>query len=98
MKQFRHGDVFLEQVANPSRQGRRYQQDNVLAEGEATGHAHRVTGDFLLYDLDGTLYLRTKGSATLVHEEHAQIALPRGTFKVTLQREWSPEGWTRVLD
>ena len=98
MNQFRHGDVYLEQVATPSHQGRIPRTSNILAEGEATGHAHRVTGDALLYELDGALYLRTGGDTALVHEEHARIPLPTGTFRVTLQRQWSPKGWHRVAD
>lgn len=34
----------------------------------------------------------------LRHEEHPAIGLPRGTYKVRRQREYTPEGWTRVMD
>lgn len=98
MNQFRHGDVFLEQVATPGLKGRHYKRDNVVAEGEATGHAHRAVGDALLYQHEGSLYLRTRRDAALVHEEHARLPLPAATFRVTLQREWSPEGWVQVID
>ena len=98
MKQYRHGDVYLEQVATPSRKGRQYQPSNLIAEGEATGHAHRAVGDFLLYQLNDVLYLRARKNTALIHEEHARIPLPPGTFKVTLQREWHAEGWSQVLD
>ena len=91
MKQFRHGDVFLQEVATPDRKGRKYRNDNLVAEGEATGHAHRATGDYLLYELDGSLYLKARSQTALVHEEHARIALPKGTFRVVLQREWTAD-------
>ena len=99
MKQYRHGDVFLEQVASPSgQQALSYRKSNLVAEGEATGHAHRAEGDFALYEVDGTLYLRAGQTTALTHEEHARIPLPEGTFRVRLQRQWTAEGWTRVAD
>ena len=51
----------------------RKRKDRILAEGEATGHAHRVTVD--VYDTkDGTREFM--GSTTVTHEEHRPIALP----------------------
>ena len=46
---------------------------NVLAEGEATGHAHRVTVPVY----EGELGTREfAGPTTLGHEEHGPIQLP----------------------
>lgn len=44
-EQYRHGDVFLERIeCLPSIQETEYikEKDNILLEGEVTGHAHRV--------------------------------------------------------
>ena len=99
MKQYRHGDVFLEQVSPLSdRTARSYRKSNLVAEGEATGHAHRATGDFALYEADGVLYLRAGQGTALTHEEHARISIPEGTFRIRIQREWTAEGWTTVAD
>ena len=66
----------------------------ILAEGEATGHAHAVVADNaeLVESPDGTLYLIVGGDceAALVHEEHDTIPLWPGTFEVRRQREYVP--------
>ena len=71
-----------------------------LAEGEVTGHSHRISdGQAELRQDGGTLYLRvTSGTATLSHEEHRQIQIPEGTWIVRIQREYEPEGWQYVED
>ncbi len=66
----------------------------VLAEGEATGHAHAVLADEaqLAEALDGSLYLLVggQGSPALVHEEHDTIPLSPGSYEVRRQREYVP--------
>jgi hypothetical protein len=37
-------------------------------------------------------------SATVTHEEHGPITLPRGTYRVWRQREYSPEAIRVVRD
>lgn len=64
----------------------------VLAEGEATGHAHRVTGDnAVLYETDDptTLTLDAPHGGTVSHEEHAaQPILFHGLNERKIVREW----------
>lgn len=71
---------------------------NVLAEGEATGHAHRIETpiqvfshrktltpskpDFQLYEKNGTLYLHLEAEATVVHEEHKPVTLEPGDWEI----------------
>lgn len=108
MKQmhFRQGDVLVEAVASipPSakvkaREGGRV----VLAHGEVTGHAHAIAAPnatlFSLLD-DGAeeLYLEADGTVHLRHEEHAEIEIPGGLYRVTRQREYSPEAIRNVAD
>ena len=71
-----------------------------LAEGEVTGHAHRITeGDAELYEHEGALFLHIEsGSALLTHEEHKTVELPMGDYEINIQREYSPEGWRYVSD
>jgi hypothetical protein len=58
----------------------------VLAYGEATGHAHVVTGDRVSLlcppDDPGTLYLMVEGYGRLGHDEHGPIPVPAGTYRV----------------
>lgn len=71
-----------------------------LAEGEATGHRHRITqGKAELYEHAGMLYLKVLShTALLTHEEHQPIAIPKGDWMVRIQREYEPEGWRYVAD
>lgn len=72
----------------------------VLAEGEATGHRHAFYGggvtlfrdDGLARDIPPDLYIGhiqiNTPSASLCHEEHDTIVLPKGTYRIRRQREF----------
>ena len=73
----------------------------VIAEGEATGHAHRLAGTFTWYrddalarDIPQGLYMghvQVQGpAARLTHEEHAPLALQEGTYRMRRQRQLEP--------
>jgi hypothetical protein len=97
---WRQGDVFIAPIpAVPKGAARR--PGVVLVEGELTGHSHRLArpdaGELL--ERGGNLYLRVLAdSATIIHQEHRAITLPRGTYRVWGQREYSPDEIRRVLD
>ena len=64
---------------------------------------YRVVIRFQLCGLDRfpfrQLFVRVLADAVrVVHEEHQPITLPRGTYRVWGQREYSPEAIRRVLD
>ena len=72
-----------------------------IAEGEATGHSHRLAGAFTWYrddalarDVPDGLYvghLQVLGpAAQLTHEEHGPIALNEGTYRLRRQRQLEP--------
>lgn len=63
----------------------------VLAQGEATGHAH-VVADPLAQVLraDGRRLVVLPQDALVVHEEHAALRLPAATYEVRIQREYEP--------
>lgn len=103
---FRQGDVLLVEVdripddamAQP-RSGR-----IVLAEGEATGHAHAIhERDARTFTHEGERFLLTRSKAQLVHEEHGPIDVPAGAWRIVVQREYEPSPdsevrWRRVVD
>ena len=97
---YRHGDVLVSGVETiPTEAVRR--PHLVLAEGEMTGHSHRIgeAGSAQLYQLEGVMYLRILApSATLVHQEHGPISLPQGDYRVWRQREYSPQEIRLVRD
>jgi len=71
----------------------------VLAEGEATGHKHELTGG-LVYEYQGELYFRVseQEKVSLVHPEHKPVEFTSGEYKVVKQREYVPNGWRNVQD
>jgi len=70
----------------------------VLAEGEATGHAHVVLGrarlvrtaSALSRQSSGRTHLVVEEPANLVHDEHDSIGLLPGVYEVHRQREYVP--------
>ncbi len=100
MPLYRHGDLLVASVELlPS--DLRPLQHLVLAEGELTGHSHRVAepDSARLYQSHSELYLRViEDRATLIHQEHGPIALPRGLYRVWRQREYSPAEIRTVRD
>jgi hypothetical protein len=97
---WRQGDVLIFAVdAIP--QGAARRRDCVLAEGELTGHSHRIDqpGTAELYEHKAMLYLRILASeAKVVHQEHGPITLSRGLYAVRQQREYSPQAIRPVCD
>jgi hypothetical protein len=105
---YRQGDVLLVPVdpaqlpARPAREERDQQGRLVLANGEATGHAHVVAAPTaeLLTDPDEVerRFLVLATHALLTHEEHASVPLPAGTYQVVRQREYTPMANRDVFD
>ena len=90
---WRHGDVFIAAIKSLP-DGIRKRPQPVLAYGELTGHSHRIADPDTaeMYEAgDGSLFLDvTAESATVIHQEHKPIALPRGYYRVWQQREYAP--------
>lgn len=86
--QFRHGDLLLERIDSIPKAAKKRNSD-VILEGEATGHAHRLIGGAVL-DLEGQAFVTVPKTATVVHEEHNTITLPPGDYAVIRQREYNP--------
>ena len=97
MKMIRHGDVQLIRVAALPAEAKAV-KGLVLAEGEATGHAHRVDLGDLFRTQDGKLYLRVEKLSKLSHEEHKTVALKPGIYHVVQKRQYNPDGWETVRD
>jgi hypothetical protein len=97
MRPIRQGDVILLPVQQS--QGQKLPH-LTLAEGEVTGHKHRISqGEAQLYEQAGTLYLCVLSeTALLTHEEHQAIQIPQGSWMVRIQREYEPQGWRYVAD
>jgi hypothetical protein len=109
---YAQGDLLIERVDDLEPSGTGLSPDAtgafVLAEGELTGHRHaifeRVTmfrDDALARDVPGGLYIghvKVESPATVRHQEHAPIALGKGTYRVRRQRELEPRDAVIVAD
>lgn len=98
---YRHGDVLILD-AQPLPTKARRRMSNVVAEGEATGHAHRlVAGE--VWEEAGNVFLVAKDGAALTHEEHARLSLAptpaKTAYPAIIQREYDDEKeWRQVAD
>jgi hypothetical protein len=74
----------------------------ILAHGEVTGHAHMIEDEAatLYIDEAGELFLQVDGDkpVKLTHQEHATQVIEPGIYKVSRQREYSPEAVRKVQD
>ena len=96
----RQGDVYLATVVEVPSQAVLVPH-HVLAEGEATGHAHRIleTERAKIWEFQGQRYLEVREAAvTLVHDEHAAITIGPGYYRFWQQREYTPRGIEVVRD
>lgn len=86
---YRQGDLLLRRVfALP--ENLRPRQSEILAEGETTGHRHRLVGQAQILDGEDGEYLRVNEKSVLVHEEHNEVKLDAGFYKVIHEREFDP--------
>lgn len=101
---YAQGDILVEQIDAPVFSGEFVPTENgstVVAEGEATGHHHRLFGTFNWYrddalarDIPDGLYIGhvqvLPPAAQLTHEEHAPIHLKQGFYRLRRQRQLEP--------
>jgi hypothetical protein len=86
MEVYRQGDLVIRKLAKTDA-GDVQEHESILARGEVTGHAHRLTGGE--WRCNGrTLVVITY--ALLEHEEHSTIRLPSGVYEIFRQRELDP--------
>lgn len=97
---YRHGDVIIKQIEKKPTKAKKL-DTLILAEGEATGHYHRISeGEAALYSYDDKKYLEIQSEiGLLTHEEHKALELPHGTYEIIIQREYDDEQeWRNVID
>lgn len=96
---YQQGDVIVEKVSKIK--GKKLNH-LTLAYGEHTGNHHTITeGKAELYDYEGTLFLRVNSKeATLIHQEHNIVTLPKGDYKVrrVKEKDWVSEEIRNVRD
>lgn len=98
--QFRHGDVMIASVKKIPKDAKKL-KTNIVVRGEITGHAHRLSDltACQLFSCEESLYLDVSGNfVKIVHEEHKEIEIPKGQYRIWVQREYTPAAIRRVVD
>ncbi|MBD3352496.1 MAG: hypothetical protein GF364_13490 [Candidatus Lokiarchaeota archaeon] len=88
MELYRQGDVLIVKIEKLPNFTRMMNSD-IIVEGEATGHAHRLKNGWLYTD-GRDLFISAQADTEIVHEEHDTIPLDAGLYKVIRQREYIP--------
>jgi hypothetical protein len=101
-KVYRQGDVLICRV-DKIPDGLIKTKRVTLAFGEVTGHHHTIESGAVGYaekDENGlaSFFEVTKDVATLTHQEHEAIELPKGTYESSIQVEYTPQAIRRVAD
>ena len=99
MKVYRQGDVGIVINAKINSENLVEKTDKIVAHGEVTGHAHRLSNKNVqlfvdeafekAFDAAREMQIKAFSPVELKHEEHEGIVLPIGDHKVTIQREFS---------
>lgn len=106
-EQLRQGDILLTRIDDPSKvsfKGYKQKPNGCVAEGEVTGHAHRlqVNSKATLFENENDvldMMIEVKDApAEITHEDHGTLNVPAGVWDVTLQEEYTPEKMRRVVD
>jgi hypothetical protein len=85
---YQQGDVMIKPVDKVPEGGTRV-SGAVLAEGEATGHRHAAVGEGVaILEHNGVRYLDAPSGATIIHDEHKEIAIPPGQYQIGIVREY----------
>ena len=106
MKIYRHGDLLLIKVSEKPKGEFKKSKDNVLLEGEASNHFHRLNSKTAVIEKtiptkenDWNIgWFNLVETTPLSHEEHETIDLPAGIYKFFCQREYDPAEERRVID
>lgn len=104
MKTIRHGDIPLHKI-DKLPEGLievKHKGEYVLAEGETTGHMHRLrSNDMKVYtDSFGERYLVMGEIGEVSHEEHKTLKVGKGIYRVGKEREvdWFSQSVRKVID
>ena len=106
LNQIRQGDVLLIATAISRPKGLKAKRQVILAEGEMTGHAHRLTASKVFeWSQNGQRYVQVAGETPgeIDHEEHdpnpAAVVAPNVTYRIVPQQEWDLSGqWRKIVD
>lgn len=102
---YEHGDVTIRKIDTLPENVKAIMAKNgffVLAEGETTGHMHRIAQreSVEMMEAQGRVFLRVAQPVDLVHEEHKTMTIDPGIYEIDRVKEYDPfaEEIRRVQD
>lgn len=98
----RQGDVLItrvDSIPSDAKELPRAKRGIILAEGEVTGHAHRIPSRHatLMRTESDARYMRVTAPVALNHEEHTTVDIPKGDYRVTIHHEYQPGELPRTV-
>jgi hypothetical protein len=91
---YEHGDVILKKVEEIPKTAKTVKCKTaiVLAEGETTGHAHRILdlAGAEMKQVNGKMFLHLEQPKMLVHEEHGKLRIEPGDYEIDRVKEYNP--------
>ena len=87
-KIYRQGDILFTKVESMPENTSKI-DSKIIEKGEVSGHAHVIENGNLYSTWRTPMYIQAKENAVVVHEEHDPIDLPKGTYRIVRQRQYS---------
>ena len=95
-KFYRHGDLLIKQIKKIPEPAIPL-STNIIAEGEVTGHNHKLYGSHQVYGTHSEnpriiepTYFQAKEDISLKHQEHATLNISKGNYVIIREREYNP--------
>lgn len=89
---YQQGDVLLFAIDSVPSEAKVVEIDEkiVLAQGEATGHAHVISDidECEVYTLANELFVKVGNPVVVTHDEHDSIEVGIGVWRVAIVREY----------
>ena len=94
-KFYQQGDVLIEKIDESTLGEVKKIAPRNLADGETTGHAHRVIdGKFQMFEgtswKNSGLFMKAETPCTIGHEEHGPIVIDAGVYRIGIVQEYDP--------
>ena len=86
---YQQGDIIFKSVEKVcGKKSKKTNRGYVVAEGEATGHYHTINDEIDLLISDAGMFVSSKESFTVTHEEHKPITIPAGNYEIGRVQEY----------
>ena len=98
LRSYRQGDIILIEIQDATLLGDPH--SNVLAEGEVTGHKHKIINGSVFSHRwgNGVMIVKAEDGTKLTHPEHGHIQIAEGLWEVRIQREYDELNNRNVTD